>query len=379
MPLPLRTNLTELFVEELRLCGIEAGNAVGVLTQGRKRVEYADAVAAACQTLGATVLHVDIPSEGVPDDGGELGVRAADTGLRSLTSGVVRAFDKCHLLVDLVFLLWSPQQAAIRSTGTRIISCVEPPATLKRLFPDHELKRQVLAALAVLESASELRVISDAGTDVKYELGQYGYVHQYGFVDEPGRWDHFASALVGTVGSDQGVEGTVVLQPGDIVFPHSIYVSAPTRIDIHKGRITRIDGALEAILLKDYMRQFDDENAFGISHIGWGMNPHARWDALAVGKAHGREAGTLGIGMDSRSFLGSVMFSTGPNVEFGGPNNTSCHTDIPMRNCSVLLDGEPVVDHERLVLDGAASRLGAGDGQPEHALTQERETRNGDT
>jgi 2,5-dihydroxypyridine 5,6-dioxygenase len=205
-------------------------------------------------------------------------------------------------------------------------------------------------------------VVSDAGTDVKYELGQYGYIHQYGFADEAGRWDHFASALVGTVGSDEGIEGTVVLQPGDIVFPHGIYVSTPTRIDIHKGHITRIDGALEAILLKDYMRRFDDENAFGISHIGWGMSPYARWDALAVGRAGGREAGTLGIGMDSRSFLGSVMFSTGPNVEFGGPNDTACHTDIPMRNCSVLLDGVPVVDHGRVVLDGGASRLGVRDG-----------------
>jgi 2,5-dihydroxypyridine 5,6-dioxygenase len=365
LPLPPQTSLTDLFARELEQCGVEAGNAVGVLTQGRKRLKYADAVAAACRALGATVFHVDIPSEGAPDDGGELGVRAADTGLQSLTSGVVRAFEGCDLLVDLVFLLWSEQQAAIRSFGTRIISCVEPPATLKRLFPSVELKRQVLAALAALRSASELRVISDAGTDVTYELGQLGYVHQYGIADEPGRWDHFASALVGTIGSDQGVEGTVVLAPGDIIFPHNIYVSTPTRIEIRKGRITRIDGGLEAILLRDYMSRFDDENAYGISHIGWGMSPHARWDALAVATPDADAAGTMGIGMDSRSFLGSVMFSTGPNVEFGGSNNTACHTDIPMRNCSVLLDGQTVVDHERVLIDGLAG----------HALTREGEHR----
>jgi 2,5-dihydroxypyridine 5,6-dioxygenase len=369
LPLPLRTSLTDLFTEELRLCGIDAGDSVGVLTQGRKRLDYADAVAVACQSLGATTFHVDIPSDGAPDDGGELGVRAADTGLQSLTGGVVRAFGACHLLVDLVFLLWSEQQAAIRSTGTRIISCVEPPATLKRLFPSAELKRQVVAAFTALQSGTELRVISDAGTDVRYELGQFDCIHQYGIADEPGRWDHFASALVGTVGSEQGVDGTVMLAPGDILFPHNIYVSAPTRIDIQKGRITRIDGALEATLLKDYMRQFEDENAYGISHIGWGMSPYARWDALALGTADGGHAGTVGIGMDSRSYLGSVMFSTGPNVEFGGSNNTACHIDIPMRSCSVLLDGEPVVDHERVVIDGLA----------EHALIQESDTRTGDT
>jgi 2,5-dihydroxypyridine 5,6-dioxygenase len=349
LPLPSGTGLTDLFTQELQQCGVEPGDAVGVLTQGRKRVEYADAIAAACQRLGATVFHVDIPSDGAPNDGGELGVRAAGTGLQSLTSGVVRALGDCDLVVDLVFLLWSEQQAAIRSLGARIISCVEPPAVLKRLFPSLELKRQVLAALAALDSASELRVISDAGTDVTYEIGQLGHVYQYGFADEPGRWDHFASALVGTVGTDDGVEGTVVLAPGDIVFPHGIYVSTPTRIEIHRGRVTRIDGGLEAVLLRDYMSRFDDENAYGISHIGWGMSPDARWDALAVMGSDAAAAGTIGIGMDSRSFLGSVMFSTGPNVEFGGSNNTSCHVDIPMRNCSVLLDGHIVVDHERVL------------------------------
>ncbi|MBE7198182.1 MAG: leucyl aminopeptidase, partial [Parafilimonas terrae] len=40
---------------------------------------------------------------------------------------------------------------------------------------------------------------------------------------------------------------------------------------------------------------------------------------------------------------GNVMFSTGPNNELGGPNDTPCHVDIPMRNCSLFLDDEPVV------------------------------------
>ena len=49
------------------------------------------------------------------------------------------------------------------------------------------------------------------------------------------------------------------------------------------------------------------------------------------------------------------LFSTGPNSEAGGPNNSQCHVDIPMFNCSVYLDGEPmvidgdVVDPEQMV------------------------------
>ncbi len=352
----VESGITQLFVRELELCGTQPGWTVGVLTQGHKRLQYADAVARACDELGASVVHVDIPAQGAADDGGELGVRAADTGLQTLTPAVVRTFEGCDLMVDLVFLLWSAQQAAIRKAGTRIISCVEPPSALRRLFPSLELRDNVLRALETLQGGRELQVTSDAGTDVTYQIGHYGYIHQYGFADEPGRWDHFASALVGTVGSDNGVAGTVVLSPGDIVFPHSVYVSAPTRIEIREGRITSIDGGVDALLMRDYIERFDDEDAYGISHIGWGMAPRASWSALAITKGVASEAGTAGIGMDSRSFLGSVMFSTGPNGEFGGPNNTACHIDIPMRGCSVAIDGVTVVDHER-VLSGDMRRV----------------------
>ena len=49
------------------------------------------------------------------------------------------------------------------------------------------------------------------------------------------------------------------------------------------------------------------------------------------------------MGMEPRSFYGNVMFSTGPNNELGGPNDTHCHLDIPMRNCSLFLDDQAIV------------------------------------
>ena len=322
MALHARTGLDQLFAKELELCGVAEGQTVGVLTQGRKRIAYADAVMRACTELGAAVFAVDIPSDGAPDDGGPLGVRAGHTGLGTFPPLLVPTFQSCDLMVDLVFLLWSPEQAAIRAAGTRVLSCVEHPQALKRMFPDAALKDRVLAARELLEAASEMRITSDAGTDVVYQLGQYGYIHQYGMADEPGRWDHFASALVGTVGRDDGVDGTVVLAPGDLIFPHERYVDVPVRIRIESGRVTAIDGGADAMLVRDYLEQSGDDDAYAISHIGWGMSPHARWDTFATAQWDAQSSGTRGIGMESRCFNGSVMFSTGPNVEFGGANAT---------------------------------------------------------
>jgi 2,5-dihydroxypyridine 5,6-dioxygenase len=341
--------LSGMFKLELALCGVGAGATVGVLTQGMKRAKYAAAFQAATRTLGAGTFHVDIPSDGAPDDGGELGVRAAQTGLQAFPATLVETFSRCDLMVDLVFLLWSDEQQAIRAAGTRIISCVEPPQALRRLFPDGDIRRRVVAARERLEQASRLRFTDDGGTDVTYELGEFGYIQQYGIADEPGRWDHFASALVGTVGNTDGVNGTVVLKPGDIVFPHWRYVSSPVRLTIKSGAIVRIEGDLDAHLVREYLERFDDERAYGISHVGWGMNHRARWDALTIGAWDADNAGTRGIGMDSRSFYGSVMFSTGPTVEFGGTNSTACHMDMPMRGCSVWLDDELIIDRDRVI------------------------------
>jgi 2,5-dihydroxypyridine 5,6-dioxygenase len=46
--------------------------------------------------------------------------------------------------------------------------------------------------------------------------------------------------------------------------------------------------------------------------------------------------------MDARSFMGNFLWSSGPNTEAGGNRNTPCHMDIPLRNCSLSLDGEPM-------------------------------------
>jgi 2,5-dihydroxypyridine 5,6-dioxygenase len=349
MALAPATDLRTVFYRELELCGIRPGDTVGILTQGGKRAAYAGAIAEAVADLGGSSFHVDIPSDGAPDDGGELGVRAAQTGLATLSPILVETFGRCDLMVDLVFMLWSQQQLEIRQAGARVLTCVEPPAVLKRLFPDASLERRVLAARALLEKAHAMRIEDDAGTDVTYELGQYDYLSQDGIASAPGDWDHFASALVATVPADEGAEGIVVLKPGDILFPWSRYVTEPVRLEVARGRITSIDGGLDARLIRDYLASFDDDRAYALSHIGWGMNEHARWDALLVGESDARRSGTAGIGMDSRSYRGSVMFSTGPNVEFGGGNDTASHMDVPMRDCSVWLDDMHVIDRGRLL------------------------------
>jgi len=337
-------DLISLFREELELCRLKPGEIVAIYTEGGGRPEYAAAFAEAADSLGATVYHVDLPGRG--KDMSELGGRAGNRGL-SANPALVEALKRSDLVIDLVMLLFEPEKEAIQEAGTRILSCIEPPDTVRRLFPTAELRRRARLGEELLKRASELRVKSDAGTDLAYELGQYTPFCQYGIADEPGRWDHFASTMVVTVANDAGVNGEVVFDRGDVISPFVHYVQEPVHVTVRDGVVTTIEGGYEARYIEDYMSRYDDR-ARAVSHIGWGLNANARWDAFHLNPNQ--------VGMDPRSYEGCVMFSTGPNTEFGGTNDTPCHFDMPLRNCSLWVDGEAIVEGGRLVEGSSAVR-----------------------
>jgi 2,5-dihydroxypyridine 5,6-dioxygenase len=331
--------LAGLATENLRLCGVTEGQRVAVLSQGRQRLDYADAFLIAARRLGADVYHVRLPDE----QPGHVDGVVWTVGKTQLASNrpAVEALMAADLVVDLMFLLFSAEQLEVQASGTRILLVVEPVDVLARLFPTRDQRRRVEASEELLARARSLRVTSPAGTDVTYRLGQYPVMTEYGYTDTPGRWDHWPSGFLFTNGNDGGVEGTVVLSPGDIVIaPFRVYVTDRVEITIEAGEVRDVRGGLSAELLKDYMDEFAaDPRRNEIAHIGWGLNEHARWSRLATAQR--------GFGMEARAFYGNVMFATGPNAELGGTNRSPCHLDIPMRGCSLLLDDEPVL------LDGA--------------------------
>jgi 2,5-dihydroxypyridine 5,6-dioxygenase len=322
--------LTEICLHQLTLSDVHEGEKVIVLSQGSKRLDYADAFLAAGQRLGARMYHMRLPAP-LPGNGAWA---VGETGLAA-NPEAVEALKKADMVVDLIFLLFSPEQMSIQAAGARVLTAVEPAPLLARLLPTKELRERVEIGEALLSKAKTMRITSRHGTDVVYRLGVYPTVGEYGYTDKPGRWDHWPAAFVFTGGADDGVDGKIVLAPGDVLLPFNSYVREPVAYTIEKGFVQDIRGGLEAELIKSYMGEFKDPRGMGMSHVGWGLDHRAQW--------HGLTQFPGGMGMELRSFYGNVMFSTGPNNELGGPNDTACHLDIPMRGCSLFLDDEPVV------------------------------------
>jgi 2,5-dihydroxypyridine 5,6-dioxygenase len=340
-------DMVRAWTHVLSLSKLQPKQTVTILTSQNTNPQTLSTARIAAGNMGAIVNRLDLPP--VNAEFAHSRDSLAYLGTTPLTgnAAAIAALKKSDLVLDLMTLLFSPEQAEILEGGTKILLAVEPPEVLVRLLPSLEDKTRVGQAAAMIAAAKEMRVTSKAGTDLRLPLGEFPVIQEYGFVDEPGRWDHWPSGFGLTFPNERQASGRVVLDRGDILLPMKSYLNAPIEMTVDKGYVTSITGEVDADLLNDYMASFDDREAYAVSHIGWGQQRRARWSTLGL---YDREET---IGMDARAFAGNFLFSMGPNNEAGGSRHTACHIDIPMRNCTVLLDNREVVREGKLLEDAA--------------------------
>jgi len=324
--------LVALFQEEFARCKLSPHETAVVLSGERSAPAYARAALEAIGNLGAHGFQMHMPAQAVKPNATE----GSYVGLTPVTGQrlAVETLKKADFVVDLLLLLHSPEQVEILEAGARMLLVVEPPELLVRRPPTEALRVQIEAGGELLKRARSLRVTSRAGTDVEMKIGQYPVITQYGYTDTRGRWDHWPSAFLYTWPNEGSTNGRVVLDRGDFVWPLNRYLETPIHLTVREGYIRSIEGGEDATLLREQMASFRDPEAYAVSHIGWGVDSRAEWDTLRHLPAS--------VGTDPRSFAGNVQFSTGPNTEAGGKRHTIAHFDMPMRGCTLTLDGQAV-------------------------------------
>lgn len=335
--------MLQAWMQVLKLSKLQPGQIVTVLTSFDTHPQTLSTAILAARQLGAIVNRLDL----LPTNGAQALSRdkLSFFGKTPLTDNpaALAALKESDLVLDLMVLLFSKEQHEILKGGTKILLAVEPPEVLARLVPTEEDRARVLKASKRLRMAKEMRVTSEAGTDVGFALGDFPILEEYGFTDEPGRWDHWPSGFLATWANEGSATGRIVLDRGDILLPQKSYIQDKVTITIEGGFARKIEGGLDADLLNDYMTSFDDPESYAISHIGWGLQDRARWSVLSL---YDREAT---VGMDARAFEGNFLWSLGPNNEAGGTRETACHIDIPMRHCTLTLDGEVMVRNGKVL------------------------------
>lgn len=332
----MSTALHDLFTSEFKLCEITAGQTIAVLSEGDQLREYAETSLSAASALGARVIDVNVPTE----ESVAASERMANIGQNALSEhpDLLELCCSADMVVDHMLLLFSHEQIAMQRRDTRVLLVVEPAEILERLFPTPDLRRRVEAGEKRLANAHQLRFTNDAGTDVTYTLGDKSILTEYGYTASAGRWDHWPGGFLATLAADKGVNGRVVMNVDDIIFPLKKLVRQPIEFVLRDGMVIEINGGDDAAELRDFIASYNDPRAHAVSHIGWGLNPACQWSVDLPG-----------IGMDGRACYGNVLFSLGPDTEFGGDNDTPCHLDLPMQHCTLHLDNELIVDAGQIV------------------------------
>lgn len=323
-------------------CNVQPGEIVRILAETESRQINIDLAELALARMGAVPVKIIVPSLAVNTP-----VPVRSTGASHVVQNmqpVLNALSGEGLVVDLTVegLLHAPELPQILKSGARLIMISnEHPEIIERLTTDADLTKRVKNGVRMLAKATTMTVTSAAGTnlEIRVEGAQAGGV--WGGADRPGLVQHWPGGLCLAFPKANSVNGTLVMDVGDVNLTFKRYLETPITLHIENDYITRIEGrGLDAELMRSYLEAWNDKDAYAVSHVGWGMNPFARWDALQMFDKNDTN------GTELRAFAGNFLYSTGANDTAG--RHTLGHFDLPLRRCTVALDGLEVVREGKL-------------------------------
>ncbi len=333
----------DAFEKVFGLCKIEAGEEVAILSETQSRALNVHLAELALLRMGAKPMHVVMPTPpqtapvAVRSTGASQAIQHSKAALAALTS--------VGVIVDCTLegLMHAPELPTILKSGARVLFISnEHPEALERLVPTEDLKPKVLAASRMVRKSAEMRVTSAAGTDLTVNMEKSPTVGNWGFTDKPGTLTHWPGGVLVSFPKANSVNGKLVLDVGDVNLTFKRYLEQQLVLTIENDYITHIEGSgTDYELFTRYLAAWNDPLAYATSHVGWGLNENARYESLTMYDKRDFN------GTETRCYAGNFLFSTGAN-EFAG-RFTEGHFDIPVRNCTISLDGQVVVDQGNLV------------------------------
>jgi len=333
----------DTFAQAFALCRLNPGDEVAILSETQSRQVNVHLAELALLRMGVRPFHIVMPT---PPLSGPVPVRSTGSSVAvGASRGVVAALKSVPFIADLTVegLMHSDETPEILGSGTRALYISnEHPELLERLAPDAGLIPRVMKGRAMLAAAKTMHVTSPAGTDLSIGLDGARIGGNLGAAFDPSTLATWPGGICSFFPARGSVTGTLVLAEGDINLTFKRYLEKPVRFVIESDYVTAVEGdGLDADLARAYFSGWDDPEAYGTSHAGWGMNHGARWESLMF-----YDKGQVN-GIEQRAFAGNFLFSTGANP-FAN-RHTLGHFDLPVRNCTITLDGTPVVVGGKLI------------------------------
>jgi len=320
------------------LNGIGKGTRVGILSETQSRPILVQLSELAAYDLGADffVVQMPTPPQSAPVPVKSTGTSWAIQGNRP----VIEALKIVDVIVDCTVegIIHAPEWPEIEEAGRARLLVItnEHPEILERTEPKAEHAGRVKLGIEMLRAARKMHVTSKAGTDLVIDLTDAPCGGTAGFGTTPGSVAHWPGGLCLAFPGKNAVNGRVVMDVGDMNLTFKTYLTSQIDFTIENDFVTAIKGdGIDALHLREYMEAWNDRNAYGVSHVGWGVNSGAKWVSAAMYDKRDMQA------VEFRALAGSFLWSTGANQYAG--RYTLGHFDLPMRNCTITLDGKTVV------------------------------------
>lgn len=333
----------KFLAEAFALCGVKAGDEVVILSETQSRSINVHLSELALIQLDARPAHVVITT---PAQSAAVPIRS--TGASTALQGhgpALAALSFGGLVIDCTLegLLHAAELPNILKSGSRVLMISnEHPEILERVGNDEALKERVKTGMKLMRSSGEMTVRSSAGTDLTINLQGAVVGGGWGFTTTPGTITNLPGGLCLAFPARGSVNGTLVLDKGDQNLTFKRYLEQPVHLTLKDDYVIDIRGdGLDAELMREAMAVWQDKDAYATSHVGWGMNDAAKW----VSMAHYDRSDHNGT--EQRVFAGNFLFSTGANEI--AKRYSPGHFDLPMRKCSIDLDGKDVVVEGQLV------------------------------
>ena len=326
------------FRRVLALNGIGKGTPIAILSETQSRPVLVHLCELAAYDLGADFCMIQMPTppQTAPVPVKSTGTSWAIAGNRA----VIEALKLVDVIVDCTVegIIHAPEWPEIEEAGRARLLVItnEHPEILERTEPKAEHGPKVELGIQMLREASEMRVTSALGTDLTVNLKGAPCGGTAGFGTTPGSVAHWPGSLCLAFPGQHAVNGRIVMGVGDMNLTFKTYLTSQIDFTIEDDFVTQIKGeGIDALHFREYMEAWGDRNAYGMSHVGWGMHPGAKWVSAAMYDKRDMQA------VEFRALSGSFLWSTGANQYAG--RFTQGHFDLPMRNCTIALDGRVVV------------------------------------
>lgn len=181
---------------------------------------------------------------------------------------------------------------------------------------------------SAMDRTDKVRITSRAGTDLTFSIKGRVVERDTGILVKPGEFGNLPAGEAYVAPLEGTAKGTLVVD-GSIASVGMIRTE-PARVTVKEGFATKIEGGREAKKWDRMLGSVKKKEAYNVAEFGVGCNPNAR---------------LIGIILEDEKVQGTIHIALGDNSTFGGKVAAGIHLDGMVRNPSLFLDGQPIMEN----------------------------------